>query len=122
MYHPYILPTTTHYYPYTHHTHIGIVALTDDIVKSSIEVFSTIIIELLPTPSKSHYTFNLRDLAKVFQGMLMADVKKMNTKEQLARLWVHECQRVFGDRLTCEEDHHWLVDLLNSHITTPNLS
>ena len=73
----------------------------------SIEVFSTIARDLLPTPSKSHYTFNLRDLAKVFQGMLMVDQKKMNSKEQLARLWVHENKRVFADRLTCEEDHEW---------------
>ena len=29
-----------------------------------------------------------------------------------ARLWVHECQRVFGDRLTCEEDHTWLRNFL----------
>jgi dynein heavy chain len=92
-------------------------SLTDAVVTSSMEVFSTIVLELLPTPSKSHYTFNLRDLAKIFQGILMAtDVKKMNTKVQLARLWVHESQRVFGDRLTCEEDRQWLEKLMKSKI------
>ena len=94
----------------------GLVTMTDDIVAASIDVFATIVKELLPTPSKSHYTFNLRDLAKVFQGMLMSDAKKITTKEQLARLWVHESQRVFADRLTCEEDHEWLRELMRGKI------
>jgi dynein heavy chain len=94
----------------------GIVSMTDDIVRASIDLFATIVRELLPTPSKSHYTFNLRDLAKVFQGMLMSDQKKLTTKEQLARLWVHECHRVFGDRLTCEEDHQWLDSVLKDKV------
>jgi dynein heavy chain len=94
----------------------NIVIMTDDIVKASIEVFATIVRDLLPTPSKSHYTFNLRDMAKVFQGMLMVDIKRMNSKEQLARLWVHETLRVFGDRLTNEEDHTWLRSLLKSKV------
>lgn len=94
----------------------GLVSLTDDIVASSIEVFNTIVKELLPTPSKSHYTFNLRDLAKVFQGMLMVEPKRVTAKEQLARAWVHESQRVFADRLTCEEDHEWLRGLMRSKI------
>ena len=93
-----------------------IVSMTDDIVAASIDVFATIVKELLPTPSKSHYTFNLRDLAKVFQGMLMSDPKKLNSKEQVARLWVHESQRVFADRLTCDEDHEWLRELMRSKI------
>ena len=96
----------------------GVEKMTDDIVNASIQVFATIAKDLLPTPSKSHYTFNLRDLAKVFQGMLMVEQKRINSRAQLARLWVHENQRVFADRLTCEEDHTWLRDLMKSQVET----
>jgi hypothetical protein len=39
------------------------------VVKGTLEVFKTVSSELLPTPSKSHYNLNLRDNAKVIQGM-----------------------------------------------------
>jgi hypothetical protein len=35
------------------------------LVAASIEAYNRISAELLPTPAKSHYTFNMRDLAKV---------------------------------------------------------
>ena len=38
------------------------------VVKATIEVYNTIRAELLPTPAKSHYTYNMRDLSKVFQA------------------------------------------------------
>lgn len=60
--------------------------------------------ELLPTPAKSHYAFNLRDLSKQFQGMLMATPASVHDREGLSRLWLHEACRVFGDRLVCDED------------------
>ena len=41
------------------------------VVAATIEVYNSISAELLPTPSKFHYTFNLRDISKVFQGLLM---------------------------------------------------
>eukprot|EP00606_Chrysophyceae_sp_TOSAG23-5_P000662 GSChrysophyteH2.ASY1.ANO1.84.1 assembled CDS len=94
----------------------GLTTMTEKIVHASIDVFDTIVEVLLPTPSKSHYTFNLRDLAKIFQGMLMVDPKKMNAKTQLARLWVHEVKRVFGDRLTVHEDHEWLKNVMKGKV------
>lgn len=51
--------------------------LLDDIVDSTLKVFTIIRSEMLPIPSKLHYTFNLRDLSKVFQGILMADARKI---------------------------------------------
>jgi dynein heavy chain len=71
--------------------------------------------ELLPTPAKSHYTFNLRDLSKQFQGILMATPSTCNSKDALARLWLHEACRVFADRLICQEDRQQLQKMLVSH-------
>lgn len=51
--------------------------LNEPLVDSTISVYTTITSQLLPTPAKSHYTFNLRDLSKVFQGMLMAEPGKV---------------------------------------------
>ena len=73
-------------------------------VSSTIEVYTRIEKLLLPTPAKFHYTFNLRDVSKVFQGILMCSPKSVNNADTFTRLWVHEVCRVFGDRLVCEMD------------------
>ncbi|XP_033612844.1 dynein heavy chain 1, axonemal isoform X2 [Fukomys damarensis] len=88
----------------------------DPLVEATVTVYATITSQLLPTPAKSHYTFNLRDLSKVFQGMLMADPAKVEDKVQLLRLWYHENCRVFRDRLVNEEDRGWFDQLLKSHM------
>jgi dynein heavy chain len=54
----------------------NLVELTSPIVAATVEVYNTIATELLPTPSKSHYTFNLRDLSKVIQGSLFKLIQK----------------------------------------------
>lgn len=55
---------------------------TDKMVETCILVYNVIITQLLPTPAKSHYTFNLRDLSKVFQGMLMMEQGKIEVHHQ----------------------------------------
>ena len=38
------------------------------IVDAAVEIYNRLSIDLLPTPAKSHYVFNLRDLSKCVQG------------------------------------------------------
>ena len=51
------------------------------VVAATIEVYNSISAELLPTPSKFYYTFNLRDISKVFQGLLMISPVKCKVSD-----------------------------------------
>eukprot|EP00924_Labyrinthula_sp_SR-Ha-C_P008574 snap_masked-scaffold_37-processed-gene-0.12-mRNA-1 protein AED:0.06 eAED:0.07 QI:0/0/0/1/1/1/3/0/4292 len=86
----------------------------DKIVKSSINVYFRIKENLLPTPQKSFYTFNLRDISKVFQGTLLVKARNCPLDLDLFKLWIHEINRVFGDRLINNEDRNWFSNLLGS--------
>ena len=79
-------------------------AMVDSVVESTIAIYNECLGSLLPTPDKSHYTFNLRDLSSVFQGMLSADARKCETVEKFSALWIHENRRVFKDRLVNDND------------------
>lgn len=85
----------------------GIQAVAAPVVKATVEMYNNLRAELLPTPSKSHYTFNLRDLSKVVQGVMRADPRNTAVPTQVLSLWLHECSRVFEDRLINDEDHAW---------------
>lgn len=67
---------------------------------------------LKPTPNKSHYTFNLRDISRIFQGLCNANHKLCPMPVHVVRMWIHENKRVFGDRLIDNKDRDWLDQLL----------
>ena len=101
----------------------GIKSLVKGACDASVELYNRISAELLPTPSKFHYTFNLRDLSKVFQGILMVTAKTCNNPETFTKLWIHESMRVFYDRLATTQDQSWfthaVVELINRHFKQP---
>lgn len=92
-------------------------------VTATLEVYSTVLKELLPTPAKSHYTFNMRDVSKVFQGICQCSRESLPKVDDLAKCWLHECERVFKDRLTTRQDMNWFTNLckrnMDKHLKRP---
>ncbi|XP_071375886.1 dynein axonemal heavy chain 2, partial [Centroberyx affinis] len=82
------------------------------LTQATLELYYAITARFLPTPAKIHYLFNLRDISKVFQGLLRAHRDFHDTKHTITRLWIHECFRVFSDRLVDHSDMEAFVALL----------
>lgn len=72
--------------------------------------------DFLPTPKKTHYIYNMRDISKVFQGLFLADKNYYESKEQVVKLWSHEIFRVFHDRLINTEDTNKFRKIVNSQL------
>ena len=52
----------------------------------------------------------------MFQGLLRAHKDYHDTKNAMSRLWIHECFRVFCDRLVGEKDQETFVSLVSDKL------
>jgi dynein heavy chain len=77
------------------------------LVSATVAVFTGIALspQFAPTASKFHYQFNMRDVAKIVQNLMLAQPASYKGNELgLVRMWAHECHRVWLDRLLFDED------------------
>ncbi|EGD81584.1 dynein heavy chain 6 [Salpingoeca rosetta] len=82
------------------------------VVNAAVGIYERMSTDLLPTPAKSHYVFNLRDLSKCIQGILQVDSSVVRTPDHVFDLFCHECSRVFHDRLINAEDKGFFNEIL----------
>jgi len=78
--------------------------LADKIVGATIYLQNTMLKDFLPNAVKFHYQWNLRELSAIFAGLMEARPEYYGYPTSLARLWVHEVCRVYGDRLMTSRD------------------
>jgi len=88
--------------------------LGEAVVEATLDMYKSAMLNLLPTPEKSHYTFNLRDFSRIVQGVLLSKPSDEFNSKSLIRLWTHEAYRVIGDRLVMDQDREWFF----GHIKT----
>jgi len=77
--------------------------LREPLTLATIELHHAVSKQFLPTAIKFHYQWNLREMSNIIQGVMLSDPAKHDTLP-IVRLWVHECERTFSDRMTDDED------------------
>eukprot|EP00767_Chilomastix_cuspidata_P003879 gnl/Chilomastix_cuspidata/4008.p1 GENE.gnl/Chilomastix_cuspidata/4008~~gnl/Chilomastix_cuspidata/4008.p1 ORF type:complete len:4809 (-),score=800.22 gnl/Chilomastix_cuspidata/4008:14-12793(-) len=91
-------------------------SLVDSLTMAGLDIYRTVTTSLLPTPAKSHYVFNLRDLSKLFLGMMGSNSERQESRDSVVKLFVHESYRVFCDRLIEDKDREWFEKQLSSKL------
>ncbi|XP_053376707.1 dynein axonemal heavy chain 3-like [Mercenaria mercenaria] len=90
------------------------------IVSATLEIYQKAIQNFLPSPSRSHYVFNLRDFARVVQGVLLLKSEVVpdgqEGSQKIIRLWIHEVYRVFYDRLVDETDRDTFFGMVKTSV------
>lgn len=82
----------------------GIINLSRLLTQATISVWARVQKSMLPTPARFHYIFNMRELSRVFQGIMETPVEVIINEGRLVSLWRHECTRVFADKLARPQD------------------
>lgn len=75
-----------------------------DLVKAAVSLHREVMMNFRKTAQNFHYEFNVRHISNVFQGLLVSAPDQFKTNEKFVYLWLHESERVYGDRLVSYED------------------
>ncbi|TYZ58261.1 hypothetical protein PybrP1_007938 [[Pythium] brassicae (nom. inval.)] len=78
--------------------------LAGPVLKAALGLHAQVSAAFRKTAANFHYEFNLRHVANVVQGLLMARPATFEDPVKFALLWVHESARVYGDRLVTASD------------------
>jgi len=81
-----------------------IAALAKDLVRAAVSLHREVMMNFRKTAQNFHYEFNIRHISNVFQGLLVSSPDQFKSTEKFVYLWLHESERVYGDRLVSYED------------------
>ncbi len=93
----------------------------ESIVDASISLLRLVSQKFLPSAVKFTYNWNMREVANVFQGLLCALPTEVTTPVYFSRLWLHESERVYRDRILSVPEME-IFDGIMKEVTTKHLS
>ena len=79
-------------------------AVTNNLIKAALGLHASVSGAFKKTAANFHYEFNIRHISNVFQGLLVSEPKQFTNADKFILLWLHESERVYGDRLVSLPD------------------
>ncbi|CRG96277.1 dynein heavy chain, putative [Plasmodium gallinaceum] len=89
--------------------------LIPSILKSTISLYYNIEKTFKRTATYFYYEFNLRDIHSIVKGLLTATPVTFQDCDKLLFLWLHECERVYSDKLNKKDKKKYksiIIDLI----------
>jgi len=74
------------------------------VIKAALSLHTQVVASFRKTAANFHYEFNIRHLSGAFNGLLQAKPNEFADAEKTVLLWIHESERVYGDRLVSSAD------------------
>mmetsp|Transcript_31209 Transcript_31209/g.79123 ORF Transcript_31209/g.79123 Transcript_31209/m.79123 type:complete len:3875 (-) Transcript_31209:127-11751(-) len=74
------------------------------LIQAALELHNKVAQTFRKTAINFHYEFSIRHLASVFKGLLMSEPTYFQEPAKFASLFIHEAERVYGDRLVSTKD------------------
>lgn len=77
--------------------------MTSQLIKAAIGLHERVSSTFRKTALNFHYEFNIRHLSDIFSGILRSTAANYNNVEKIVRLWIHESERIYSDRLVSQQ-------------------
>merc|ERR1719160_1966859 len=74
------------------------------VIKAALSLHGMVTTTFRKTAANFHYEFNIRHMSGVFAGLLQAKPAEFTDGEKVVLLWIHESERIYGDRLVSVAD------------------
>jgi dynein heavy chain, axonemal len=98
------------------HFNEEIQGLSSGIVNGALSIHGDIAKTFRKSAINFHYEFNIRHMSNVFSGILMAQPERFSDPAKFVMLWLHETERVYGDRLVSNDDLQKYMGLALSQV------
>ncbi|CAK4669134.1 unnamed protein product [Aphanomyces euteiches] len=85
------------------------------LVSATIQIYQSVEANFLPTPANCHYLFNLRDMAKVIAGLLVADKHLISSRDCILCMWDRSVFKEKIDEILSSSFQSEWSRLLGSH-------
>ena len=58
----------------------------------------------------------MRDISRMFEGLLLCNKTIITNKIEFLRLWIHEAHRVYSDRFVTDDDNELFIKILSEKL------